>query len=577
MGYGFPYTCRLETRKIVLLIGLILVSVLVIQHFELPHRNSLLSLLSTGKSVLIFYDTNGGDNGDSGLKENFMPESTLEMYHNATIETIGKSIGLAPERAIDTLDSVSDISPSVTYREDSDALGNSKNVVSPPESVLVESYSPLSSTMNKNEANISQGSRDSAINNSPPLKEMPDKTVASVLSISQMYEMLLNSRVSSFSKRPVWLSPADQELLDARFQIENTSIIRDYPGLYGPIYRNLSTFVRSYELMEQKLKIYIYRDGKRPVFHQPRLKGIYASEGWFMKLLQASNRYITTNSGEAHLFYLPFSSQLLVDHVYVPDSHSFHEIVQYLKNYLDTINGRYPFWNRTNGEDHFLVACHDWAPAETKKHMANCIRALCNADTKEGFQFGKDVSLPETYVHSPQNPSKEFEGKSPSQRKFLAFFAGQMHGYVRPMLLKHWENRDPDMKIFGKMKKASYVRHMRNSKYCICAKGYEVNSPRVVEAIIHGCVPVIISDNFVPPFFEILKWDSFAVFVFEKDIPDLKNILLSIPEKRYVVMQQRVNQVKKHFLWHNSPVKYDIFHMILHSLWYNRVFRIQPH
>lgn len=217
------------------------------------------------------------------------------------------------------------------------------------------------------------------------------------------------------------------------------------------------------------------------------------------------------------------------------------------------------------------------APAETKKHMANCIRALCNADTKEGFQFGKDVSLPETYVHSPQNPSKEFEGKSPSQRKFLAFFAGQMHGYVRPTLLKHWENRDPDMKIFGRMKKASYVRHMRNSKYCICAKGYEVNSPRVVEAIIHGCVPVIISDNFVPPFFEILKWDSFAVFVFEKDIPDLKNILLSIPEKRYVVMQQRVNQVKKHFLWHNSPVKYDIFHMILHSLWHNRVFRIPPH
>lgn len=197
MGCGFPYTRRLETRKIVLLIGLILVSVLVIQHFELPHRNSLLSLLSTGKSVLIFYDTNGGDNGDSGLKDNFMTESTLEMYHNATIATIGRSIGLAPERAIDTLDSVSDISPSVTYREDSDALGNSRNVVSPPESVLVESYSPLSSTMKKNEANISQ---DSAINNSPPLKEMPEKTVASVLSISEMYEMLLHSRVSSFSK-----------------------------------------------------------------------------------------------------------------------------------------------------------------------------------------------------------------------------------------------------------------------------------------------------------------------------------------------------------------------------------------
>jgi hypothetical protein len=42
---------------------------------------------------------------------------------------------------------------------------------------------------------------------------------------------------------------------------------------------------------------------------------------------------------------------------------------------------------------------------------------------------------------------------------------------------------------------------------------------------------VIISDNFVPPFFEVLNWESFAVFVMEKDIPNLKNILLSIPER----------------------------------------------
>lgn len=207
--------------------------------------------------------------------------------------------------------------------------------------------------------------------------------------------------------------------------------------------------------------------------------------------------------------------------------------------------------------------------------MPNSIRALCNSDVKEGFQFGKDVSLPETYVHSPQKPMQEIGGNPPSGRMILAFFAGQMHGYLRPILLKHWENKDPDMKILGKMSKG-YDWHMKNSKYCICAKGYEVNSPRVVEAIMYGCVPVIISDNFVPPFFDILNWESFAVFVLEKDIPDLKNILLSISERRYVVMQQRVKQVRLHFIWHNTPIKYDIFHMILHSIWYNRLFRMSP-
>lgn len=212
--------------------------------------------------------------------------------------------------------------------------------------------------------------------------------------------------------------------------------------------------------------------------------------------------------------------------------------------------------------------------------MAKCIRALCNSDIKEGFVFGKDVSLPETYIKNDKNPLRDLGGNRPSKRSILAFFAGSMHGYVRPILLQHWEDKDPDMKIFGKLPKAkgnkNYVRYMQSSKYCICAKGYEVNSPRVVEAIFYECVPVIISDNFVPPFLEVLNWESFAVFVLEKDIPNLKNILLSIPKKKYLQMQMRVKKVQKHFLWHAKPEKYDIFHMILHSIWYNRLHQLRP-
>lgn len=192
--------------------------------------------------------------------------------------------------------------------------------------------------------------------------------------------------------------------------------------------------------------------------------------------------------------------------------------------------------------------------------------------------MGKDVSLPETSVRATQNLLKDVGGNAPSQRPILAFFAGKMHGYLRPILLQYWENKDPDIKIFKKLPKSknnrNYVQYMKTSKYCICAKGYEVNSPRVVEAIFFECVPVIISDNFVPPFFEILNWESFAVFIQEKDLPNLKNILLSITDRRYRVMQQRVKQVQQHFLWHARPVKYDIFHMILHSIWYNRVFQV---
>ncbi|KAI3826074.1 hypothetical protein L1987_00116 [Smallanthus sonchifolius] len=178
---------------------------------------------------------------------------------------------------------------------------------------------------------------------------------------------------------------------------------------------------------------------------------------------------------------------------------------------------------------HYRASVRSMATYETRRSMDGCIRDLCNSDVKEHFELGKDVSLPETFVHSSENPLLDLGGKPPSLRRVLAFFASRMHGEVRSSLLQHWENKDPDMKIFGKLKisenKISYIEYMKSSKYCICAKGYEVNSPRV--------------------------W-------------------------RYMVMQQRVKKVQQHFLWHSKPVKYEIFHMILHSIWYNRVFRVNP-
>ncbi|KAH0643830.1 hypothetical protein KY290_035284 [Solanum tuberosum] len=387
----------------------------------------------------------------------------------------------------------------------------------------------------------------------PEMKES-DKPIDSVVSIAEMNVMQQETRTSFRSMKPRWSSDVDQELLHAKSVIENSPLAGNEPGLYAPLYRNLSMFMRSYELMEQILKVYIYSEGARPVFHTPVLKGIYASEGWFMKLLKRNKKFVTKNPKKAHLFYLPFSSRMLEETLYVPDSHSRRNLVRYLSDYLDIIIQRHNFWNRTAGADHFLVACHDWAPAETKRIMANCIRALCNADIKEGFQFGKDVSLPETYIRAEKNPLREIGGKRLSKRRTLAFFAGNMHGYLRPILLNNWENKDPDMKIFGKISKVSYVQYMKSSKYCICAKGYEVNSPRVVEAIFYECVPVIISDNFIPPFFETLNWEAFAIFVPEKDIPKLKDILVSIPDRRYREMQRRVKLVQQHFLWHVKPV-----------------------
>ncbi|KAI4315230.1 hypothetical protein L6164_028064 [Bauhinia variegata] len=391
--------------------------------------------------------------------------------------------------------------------------------------------------------------------------------------------------VPSHLQRHIKFLPPNDALVHAKKEIEHVPSVIGDPDLYAPLFRNISVFKRSYELMETMLKVYIYPDGARPIFHKPNLRGIYASEGWFMKLMKESKQFVTKDPEKAHLFYLPYSARQMELALYVPGSHNLKPLSIFLRDYVNKIAAKYPFWNRTHGSDHFLVACHDWGPytvTEHKELTKNTIKALCNADLSEGiFVGGRDVSLPETTIRLPRRPLRNIGGNKVSQRPILAFFAGSMHGRVRPTLLKYWGGeKDVDMKIYKRLplrvsQKMTYIQHMKSSKYCLCPMGYEVNSPRIVEAIYYECVPVIIADNFVLPFSEVLDWSAFSLVVAEKDIPRLKEILLSIPMGRYLAMQINVKMVQKHFIWNPRPVRYDLFHMILHSIWVGRLNQIQ--
>ncbi|CAK9309993.1 unnamed protein product [Citrullus colocynthis] len=637
MGQELFSISRVGTKRVLWLMGLMFAMILAFQCFELPNGFSLSSLLSAGKVSVIEEGSSPSPVGDPTTKtqivadspheqrdDEFVPEEdhtlkesleldmdddanrtsslggSMEPVDNSTVgdESIdgdqsfdGKDNSLRNDsiringynnHSVDNFAA----SPAVPPTSSSSLIeGNTISIATNTSSqnVFVGSNAPNTSDRldkkEKTEQLHSDGntSKNKSVSEERKVSKVP---LSGVYTIAEMDNLLFESRTSNSPLVPRWSSAADQELLQAKLQIENAPVIDNDPNLYAPLFRNVSIFKRSYGLMESTLKVYIYREGERPIFHQGPLQSIYASEGWFMKILESNKRFVTKNPRKAHLFYLPFSSRQLEEVLYVRDSHSHKNLIQHLKNYLDFIGAKYPYWNRTGGADHFLVACHDWAPAETRKYMAKCIRALCNSDVKEGFVFGKDVSLPETFVRIARNPLRDVGGNPPSKRPILAFFAGRMHGYLRSILLEYWEQKDPDIKIFGPMPKVkggkNYLWHMKNSKYCICAKGYEVNSPRVVESILYECVPVIISDNFVPPLFEVLNWESFAVFVAEKDIPNLKKILVSIPEKRYREMQMRVKKLQPHFLWHARPQKYDMFHMILHSIWYNRLYQITP-
>jgi len=234
----------------------------------------------------------------------------------------------------------------------------------------------------------------------------------------------------------------------------------------------------------------------------------------------------------------------------------------------------HPYWNKTQGRDHFFVSCHDWAlniVKANKQLQKNVVTVICNADKSSSFDVLRDVSMPQIIL----NPCKmtpdmrryqQLGAPASAGQPFLAFFACQMHGTLRPQILRHWRNEtDPAMKIFSVgnspprslQNNISYIQYMNMSKYCLCPRGSDVNSSCLVEAIYYDYIPVVISDNYVFPFVDILEWNNLSIQVPEKDVPRDTNDSI----------QQNLKSTRKHFLWHEKPAKYDVFNMIIHSLW----------
>ncbi|RWW12818.1 hypothetical protein BHE74_00048219 [Ensete ventricosum] len=320
--------------------------------------------------------------------------------------------------------------------------------------------------------------------------------------------------------------------------------------------------------------VYVYEEGEPPLFHDGPCRSIYSSEGRFINSMEMETRYRTRNPDLAHVFFLPFSVAKMVKFIYKPESFDISPIKKTIADYIDVVAERYPYWNRSLGADHFMLSCHDWGPHSSKavpNLYGNSIRVLCNANTSEGFDPSKDVSLPEINIKTDAMADM-MGGQSASHRPILAFFAGGDHGPVRPLLLEAWKDKDHDVQVHEYLPKGvSYYDMMRKSKYCLCPSGYEVASPRIVEAIYLGCVPVTINDHYVLPFSDVLDWKAFSVEVGVEDIPNIKKILMGISPTQYIRLQRRGSMVQRHFVVNSPPRRFDVFHMILHSIWLRRL------
>ena len=134
------------------------------------------------------------------------------------------------------------------------------------------------------------------------------------------------------------------------------------------------------------------------------------------------------------------------------------------------------------------------------------------------------------------NPLVKFEPDAP--RDLLYSFMGDVQTHpVRRHLARladprsvwvdtSWESQDVMWK--GSTERRAlfwerYVELLRRSDFVLCPRGVSPSSIRLFETMCTGRVPVIISDQWVPPLGP--KWDTFSITVPEADVDSLPRIL----------------------------------------------------
>ncbi|KAK8590099.1 hypothetical protein V6N12_024482 [Hibiscus sabdariffa] len=174
----------------------------------------------------------------------------------------------------------------------------------------------------------------------------------------------------------------------------------------------------------------------------------------------------------------------------------------------------------------------------------------------------KDLILP--YVPNVDLCDAKCASESESKRTTLLFFRGRLKrnagGKIRSKLAAELAGAK-DVVIeegtAGEQGKAAAQKGMRTSIFCLSPAGDTPSSARLFDAVVSGCIPVIISDELELPFEGILDYRKIAIFVSSIDAVQpgwLLRYLKGISSTQIREMRRNLVEFSRHFVY-SSPAQ----------------------
>ncbi|CAF2164898.1 unnamed protein product [Brassica rapa] len=389
---------------------------------------------------------------------------------------------------------------------------------------------------------------------------------------------------SSFSRPNTFLTNPKTKFIASHAVFE--SKIHDHALIFPPQRPNIRTDVFN------NMKIYVYDLPSK--FNTDWLANnrcrnhLFAAEVALHKaLLSLEGDVRTEDPYEADFFFVP---------VYVSCNFStvngfpaIGHARSLIKEAIELVSAQYPFWNRTSGSDHVFTATHDFGSCfhtmEDRAIADGVPRILRNSIVLQTFgvtfkhpcQEVENVVIP-PYISPVSLDKTQKNIPVTKERDIRVFFRGKMEihpknisgrFYSKRVRTEIWRSYGSDRRFYLQRQRfAGYQSEIARSVFCLCPLGWAPWSPRLVESVALGCVPVIIADDIRLPFPSAVRWPDISLTVAERDVGKLGEILEHVAATNLSVIQKNLEDpsVKRALLFNVPPQEGDATWQVLEAL-----------